>query len=70
MSAWMEIVNAQGDDEWLEKCSAALEEVQRETLRRAATKIRDMADRNDMVGNELETLTAMRAADLIDPEVE
>lgn len=34
-----------------------------------AEKICDMADRNDMVGHELETLAAMRAADLIDPEV-
>lgn len=38
--AWAEIVNADGSDEWLAKCSAALAEVQSETARRNAEKIR------------------------------
>lgn len=65
MSAWMELVNANGSDEWLEMCSRALEEVQRETSRRNARVIRyghpdrcpDFADGADW------------AADAIDPEV-
>lgn len=40
MSAWPEVVNADGSDEWLETCSDALIEVQRESNRRAAEKIR------------------------------
>lgn len=36
MSAWMELVNANGSDEHLQLCSRALVEVQQETLRRAA----------------------------------
>jgi len=44
MSAWAEIVNANGSDEWLELCSRALEEVQRETSRRNARRLRTEAD--------------------------
>ncbi|MFE7624266.1 hypothetical protein [Streptomyces sp. NPDC057509] len=40
MSAWAELVNHDGSDEYLELCSKALAEVQEETLRRAARKIR------------------------------
>lgn len=40
MSAWAQIVNADGSDEWLELCNKALAEVQAETRRRVAAKIR------------------------------
>lgn len=40
MSAWAALVNTDGSDEWLELCNRALAEVQEETLRRAAQKIR------------------------------
>ena len=40
MSAWPEIVNADGSDEWLQMCSAALVNIQREAGRRAAEEIR------------------------------
>ncbi|WP_069752940.1 hypothetical protein [Streptomyces sp. EN16] len=69
MSAWAELVNADGSDEWLELCSRALEEVQEETLRRAAKKIRAKAD---TFGDwDFTTRRDMHeAADLIDPDVE
>ncbi|WP_097964580.1 hypothetical protein [Streptomyces sp. or20] len=38
MSAWAELVNADGSDEWLELCSRALVEVREEALRRAVRK--------------------------------
>lgn len=38
MSAWTELVNADGSDEHLALCSRALVEVQAETLRRAARR--------------------------------
>ncbi|MFF1417609.1 hypothetical protein [Streptomyces sp. NPDC058280] len=41
MSAWTQLVNADGSDEWLTLCSRALEEVQRETSRRTAARIQD-----------------------------
>jgi hypothetical protein len=41
MSAWAQIVNADGSDEWLELCSRALTEVQTETRRKVANKVRD-----------------------------
>ncbi|MGW2950763.1 hypothetical protein [Streptomyces eurythermus] len=66
MSAWIELVNASDSDEWLELCSRALEEVQRETSRRNAAKIRA---RNDEVYGIAGPLFATEAADLIDPEV-
>ncbi|MDH6625750.1 hypothetical protein M2271_003561 [Streptomyces sp. LBL] len=43
MSAWAELVNERDGDEWLELCSRALEEVQRETSRRNAAKQRHTA---------------------------
>ncbi|MGV9659117.1 hypothetical protein ACWDR5_19395 [Streptomyces koyangensis] len=39
MSAWAQVVNADGSDEWLELCNAALLEVQREQSRRDALRI-------------------------------
>lgn len=64
MSAWAELVNADGSDEWLEKCEAALLEVQRETLRKAAEKIHasDIGDCCDEC-----KAAAWLAANLIDP---
>jgi hypothetical protein len=73
MGAWMELVNADGSDEWLEKCSAALEDVQRETLRRAAKKIRAASAHYAAFRSEDMQARAdhgRRMADLIDPEVE
>ncbi|MGW0468315.1 hypothetical protein ACWDX6_24070 [Streptomyces sp. NPDC003027] len=40
MSAWAQLVNANGSDEHLELCSAALVEIQTEHARRLAQKIR------------------------------
>ncbi|MFE1126769.1 phiSA1p31-related protein [Streptomyces albidoflavus] len=40
MSAWAQVVNADGSDEWLELCNAALLEIQREQSRRDDAKIR------------------------------
>lgn len=40
MSAWPEIVNSDGSDEWLETCYSALADVQRESNHRAAERIR------------------------------
>jgi hypothetical protein len=67
MSAWAELVNANGSDEWLEMCSRALLEVQRETSRRNAAKIRAAyegrgTDEDNWITNPYD------AADLIDPE--
>ncbi|MFE1089567.1 hypothetical protein ACFW5K_19975 [Streptomyces albidoflavus] len=42
MSAWVQVVDADGSDEWLELCNAALLEVQREQSRRNAAKIRNV----------------------------
>lgn len=39
-NAWMEIVNAKGDDDWLQTCELAMREIQRVALQRAAAKIR------------------------------
>jgi hypothetical protein len=39
MSAWAQLVNSDGSDEWLELCNKALAEVQSETSRRNAAKI-------------------------------
>lgn len=36
MSAWLDLVNYDGSDEWLELLSAALVEVQVESVRRSA----------------------------------
>ncbi|MEU1074316.1 MULTISPECIES: hypothetical protein [unclassified Streptomyces] len=44
MSAWAELVGERDGDEWLELCSRALEEVQRETSRRNAETIQRDAD--------------------------
>lgn len=67
MSAWAELVNRHGSDEWLELCSRALEEVQRETSRRNARKIRAWYPlRFTMAGDRT---GPSLAADLIDPGV-
>jgi hypothetical protein len=42
-TAWTDIVNERGEDEWLTLCDKALREVQAETLRRAVKKIRAYA---------------------------
>ncbi|MFF1625583.1 hypothetical protein [Streptomyces sp. NPDC058272] len=66
MSAWAELVNADGSDEWLELCSRALEEVQREQSRRNAAKQRQKAadmERRGMVPS------VRFVVNLIDPEV-
>lgn len=68
MSAWAELVNSDGSDEWLELCNAALAEVQREALWGAAEKIRrhgmlDEAYRPKWLRGHFD------AADLIDPKV-
>jgi hypothetical protein len=68
MSAWAEIVNADGGDEWLEKCNAALLEVQSETLRRAARRIRNPEELRDYTDDHMSDCNM--AADLIDPEVD
>ncbi|OSC76504.1 hypothetical protein B5180_01740 [Streptomyces sp. BF-3] len=69
MNAWLELINTDGSDEWLELCSRALVEVQEETLRRAAKKIRAKAD--TFSNWDFTTRRDMReAADLIDPDVE
>ncbi|MFD4234282.1 hypothetical protein [Streptomyces sp. NPDC058542] len=67
MSAWAELINTDGSDEWLELCSRALVEVQEETLRRAARKIRAAtASKFTDLGRQ----TLLEAADLADPDVE
>ncbi|CAO0836089.1 putative protein OS=Streptomyces microflavus OX=1919 GN=Smic_80990 PE=4 SV=1 [Streptomyces microflavus] len=67
MSAWAELINADGSDEWLELCGRALKEVQEETLRRAAWKIRGMEDGViRMASRRVSDIDVV--ADLIDPE--
>jgi hypothetical protein len=44
VSAWAELVNADGSDEWLELCNKALAEVQREAGRRIASRIAKLAE--------------------------
>lgn len=39
MSAWAQIVNSDGSDEWLELCNAALVEIQQETERRLLARL-------------------------------
>ncbi|MFG3014324.1 hypothetical protein ACGFZB_28675 [Streptomyces cinerochromogenes] len=69
MSAWAELVNANGSDEWLELCSRALEEVQRETSRRNAAKIRAASVTGDTNWDAITWTRGMKhGADLIDPE--
>ncbi|MYY03082.1 MULTISPECIES: hypothetical protein [unclassified Streptomyces] len=73
MSAWMDLVNADGSDGWLELCNRALVEVQEETLRRAARKIRDVGvDEWEGMSDAARRIRQARAAvaDLIDPDVE
>ncbi|MGW2513688.1 hypothetical protein ACWC0A_30695 [Streptomyces scopuliridis] len=65
MSAWAEVVNHDGSDEWLELCSQALAEVQRETSRRNAERIRSGWD--EVRGATSATKVMNFAADLIDP---
>lgn len=69
---WAHIVGADGSDEWLQTCSAALAEVQRETLSRAAQKIR-----RELTNPDQRSYDAARwnrvvdlCADLIDPDKE
>ncbi|MFF3312489.1 hypothetical protein [Streptomyces sp. NPDC002952] len=64
MSAWAELVNADGSDEWLELCSRALEEVQREQTRRNAKHI--LSHPECEVGGYGDGL--LDAALMIDPE--
>lgn len=70
MAAWAELVNANGDDKWLSLCEAALLEVQRETLHRAAEKVRRLAAVAHIGGEgELSTMYAS-VAGVIDPGVD
>ncbi|WP_228973420.1 hypothetical protein [Streptomyces sp. DH12] len=71
MSAWAELVSRDGSDEWLELCSRALEEVQRETSRRNAEKIRESTLHlaGTVTGDSVRRVVNELAADLIDPEV-
>lgn len=48
MSAWIEVVNADGSDEWLETCNAALVEVQRETRRRVRIALLGTTDGDEV----------------------
>ncbi len=66
MSAWAELVNADGSDEWLELCSRALEEVQRETSRRNAARVRA---EKDSWPQAAQRVAIACVADRIDPEV-
>ncbi|MFF3363573.1 hypothetical protein [Streptomyces misionensis] len=71
MSAWAQIVNSDGSDEWLELCTKALLEVQAETSRRNAAKIRALGITQwEGMNESVRMLRKMRAqaADLIDPE--
>lgn len=71
MSAWAEIVNHDGSDEWLELCSEALTEVQCEIAHRLAEKIREDAAWDEVNGEKWRNIEGKRdAADLIDPEKE
>jgi hypothetical protein len=67
MTAWIELALADGSDEHFALCNRALVEVQQETLRRAAAKIRAQhaAVYDDAGQRTAEGL--LRAADLIDP---
>lgn len=69
MSKWDEIVNANGEDEWLQMCNEALVEVQREHAHKLAELIRkDIGPVKDSSDNFIRG--ASYAADLVDPEVE
>lgn len=71
MSAWAELVNRDGSDEWLELCNAALKEVQAETSRRNAEKIRAQKVREpDGEVEEHVNYVIDRLADDIDPKKE
>lgn len=68
MSAWAELVNRDSSNEWLDLCSRALEEVQRETSRRNAEKIRNSERLRSYTDDHMGD--CYEAADEIDPEVE
>ncbi|MFJ4529082.1 hypothetical protein [Streptomyces nigrescens] len=63
MSAWAEIVNADGSDEWLAKCNAALAEIQTETSRR------DPAVHTDAYRDEVRRECAAELREFVGPEV-
>lgn len=64
MSAWTEIVNRDGSDEWLDLCNRALNEMQANQLRRSTRLIRECnPDRSPEFSDGVQW-----AADLIDPE--
>lgn len=69
MSAWMEIVNAKDDDDWLQTCELAMREIQRVALHRAAEKIREAANEVNYghAAAEARHAFANEFADLIDP---
>jgi hypothetical protein len=69
----MEIVNAKGDDDWLQTCELAMREIQRVALQRAAEKIRrNYFGNGDPLGRHATTpiTNAWAAANLIDPDKE
>jgi hypothetical protein len=72
MSAWAELLNHDGSDEWLDLCNRALTEVQAETSRRNAAKQRAELDVMSNGPRYIDDREWMRRAeklpDLIDPE--
>jgi hypothetical protein len=71
MSAWAELVNWEGSDEFLSLCNEALKEIQTETSRRNARKIRAAADTGDTNWDAVTWTRGMtHAANLIDPQKE
>lgn len=72
MSAWQDLVNYDGSDEYLALCSAALAEVQQDYAARLARKIRAFAEQEDgHLGSTSATVYVQGirdAASLIDPE--
>jgi hypothetical protein len=67
MSAWARLVAKAEDPEEVAELNAALLEIQTETARRLAKKIRD---RNNEVYGISGPLFATEAADLVDPDVD
>ncbi|MGI5347031.1 hypothetical protein ACQEU8_02410 [Streptomyces sp. CA-250714] len=56
MSAWGEVVAAQRDDEWLNTCFDAMQEIQREARRRAFAEAADMAGKQRYSSPQMESL--------------
>ncbi|MFC8583208.1 hypothetical protein ACFUGD_01320 [Streptomyces sp. NPDC057217] len=67
MSAWAQLVNADGSDEHLELCNAALVEIQTEYARRLAEKLRTANWAGEFAAHEVDGVDA--AVDFISAEV-